>query len=162
MPGGYNFSGQLPTKQEPHMPRTVLPVAAILAGLFFSLLPARAGGPADVIYHGGDIVTIDDTNPTAQAVAVEGGKIVAVGKKDDVLQLKGDATRVIDLKGKTLLPGFIDAHSHLMVVGLQRSVANLLPPPDGKGDSVASLQRLLREWAASDAARRIGGGKVIL
>src|SRR5262249_44504498 len=116
------------------MPRTVLSVAAVLAGLFFGLLPARAGDPADVIYHGGDVVTIDDKNPTAEAVAVGGGKIAAVGKKDDVFRHKGDATRVIDLNGKTLLPGFIDAHGHLMGVGLQRSVANLFPPPDGKGD----------------------------
>jgi predicted amidohydrolase YtcJ len=144
------------------MPRIALSVGAVFAGFFFSGLPARAADPADVIYHGGDIVTIEDKNPTAEAVAVKGGKIVAVGNKGDVFKIKGDATRVIDLDGKTLAPGFIDAHGHLMGVGLQRSVANLLPPPDGKGDSIAGLQALLKEWAAGDAAKRIGGGKLIV
>src|SRR5262249_48931622 len=134
----------------------------LLAGLIFSVPPAWAAEPADVIYHGGDIVTIDDRNPTAEAVAVTGGKIVAVGKKDDVFKLRGDASKVIDLSVKTLLPGFIDAHGHLMGVGLQRSIAGLLPPPDGTGDGIAGLQALLKEWAASAAARRIVGGKLIL
>jgi hypothetical protein len=47
---------------------------------------AREQNPADTIYHGGDIVTIDDKNPSAQAVAVKDGKIVAVGTKDDVFK----------------------------------------------------------------------------
>src|SRR5262245_28520731 len=144
------------------MARRVRSATTALTALLLCVLPARAADQADAIYHGGDIVTIDDKNPTAEAVAVEGGKIVAVGKKDDVFKLKGDATKVIDLNGKTLLPGFIDAHGHLMGVGLQRSIASLLPPPDGKGDGIAGLQALLQEWAASAAARRIVGGKLIL
>jgi predicted amidohydrolase YtcJ len=88
----------------------------VFAGLFFTVLPARAADPADVISHGGDIVTIDDQNPTAQAAAVEGGKLVAVGKKAAVFKLKGDATTVIGLNGKALVPGFIDAHGHLFAL----------------------------------------------
>ena len=76
------------------------------------------------------MVTIDDKNPTAEAVAIKGGKIVAVGTKADVLRLKGDDTRLIDLGGKTLLPGFVDGHGHCFAVGVQAAAANLLAPPD--------------------------------
>jgi predicted amidohydrolase YtcJ len=118
---------------------------AVTAGC--SKPPAQAQiNAAEIIYTGGDIVTINDRQPSAEALAVKGGKILAVGKKDDVFKLKDDATKVIDLGGKTLVPGFLDAHGHFMSVGIQRSVANLLPPPDGKGDSIAGLQALLKEW----------------
>ena len=106
---------------------------------------AYAQNPADAIYHGGDIVTIDDKNPTAEAVAVKDGKIVAVGKKDDVLALKGDATKVIDLKGKTLVPGFIDGHSHF-INSLQVSrQANCFSPPAGPANSIADIVAELKK-----------------
>jgi len=92
----------------------LLQLVIAIAWLAGSAAFALAQNPADAIYHGGDIVTIDDRNPTAQAVAVKDGKIAAVGKNDDVFKLKGDATKVIDLKGKTLVPGFIDGHSHFI------------------------------------------------
>src|SRR5262249_49388657 len=82
--------------------------------LFLFAASARSQGPAEAIYHGGDIVTVDVKNPSAEALAVKGGKIVAVGKKADVLKLKGDSTKVIDLGGKTLVPGFLDGHSHFI------------------------------------------------
>jgi hypothetical protein len=67
---------------------------------------------ADTIYTGGDIVTIDDGQPTAESVAVKDGRIVGVGDRDNVArQHQGTDTRVVDLGGKTLLPGFIDPHS---------------------------------------------------
>ncbi len=142
------------------MARLFLAIAALCGGLLSASV--RAADLADAIYHGGNIVTVNDKNPTAEAVAVKDGKIVAVGKKDEVLKLKGEGTELIDMKGKTLLPGFIDSHGHMTNVGLQRSVANLLPPPDGKGDSVAGVQRLLKEWAASDASKRIASGRLII
>jgi predicted amidohydrolase YtcJ len=80
---------------------------------------AHAQNPADAIYHGGPIITVDDKNPTAEAVAVTDGKIVAVGKKDDVLKFKGDTTKMIDLGGKTLVPGFIDGHSHFIQMNIK-------------------------------------------
>jgi len=72
------------------------------------------GQVADTIYHGGDVITIDDKNPTAEAVAIKGGKIVAVGKKADVLKLKGDNTKLIELGGKSLLPGFVDGPAEVV------------------------------------------------
>ena len=69
--------------------------------------------PADLILFDGVVWTVDRSRPTAEAVAVRGDRIVRVGRDKDVLALKGPDTRLIDLDGKMLLPGFIDAHTHL-------------------------------------------------
>jgi predicted amidohydrolase YtcJ len=110
--------------------------------------------PADAIYHGGDIVTIDDTNPIAEAVAIKDGRIVAVGAKVDVLKLKGENSKIIDLGGKALLPGFVDGHGHCMYVGVQAASANLLAPPDHTVKNIADLQAELKKWAAGDTAKK--------
>ena len=98
----------------------------------------------------GTVLTIDDANPRAEAVAVKDGKILAVGKKDDVLKTKGDATKLVDLGGKTMLPGFVDAHGHVFAGGIQALSANLLAPPDGDVKDIASLQQTLRDWMAAN------------
>jgi predicted amidohydrolase YtcJ len=59
-----------------------------------------------------------------------------------------------DLKGRTLLPGFVDGHGHITGVGIQALVANALPPPDGRNDSVAALQQTLRDWMAANPWHR--------
>lgn len=123
--------------------------------LFAALLltyTAEAGVPADVIYFNGTVVTIDDRHPSAEAVAIAGGRIIAVGDRASVLNLRDKHTRMEDLDGKTLLPGFVDAHGHVSLTGLQAVSANLLPAPDGMGNSIADLQRLLREYAAGPIA----------
>lgn len=104
----------------------------------------------DVIYHGGTILTIDDQTPSAEAVAVRDGKIIAVGSKDDVLKAKGSATKLVDLAGRTMLPGFVDAHGHVMGGGLQALSANLLAPPDGEVRDIASLQQTLKDWMSEN------------
>jgi hypothetical protein len=114
-----------------------------------------AKAPRDVaatIYTGGTIVTVNDAQPAADAIAVKDGKILAVGAKDEVLALKGAATEVVDLAGRTMLPGFIDAHGHVFNVGVQAAAANLLAPPDGQVTDVASLQAALRTWAETSPA----------
>ena len=118
--------------------------------------PVFAQGPADAIYHGGDIVTIDDKNPIADAVAVKDGKIVAVGKKDDVLKRKGDGTRLIDLRGRCLLPGFVDGHGHCFGTGLQAASANLLAPPDHTVTDIPGLVGELKKYAATETAKKYG------
>ena len=105
---------------------------------------------ADSIYHNGIIITINEAQPRAEAVALMDGKILAVGTKDEVLKRKGDATKLIDLKGRTMLPGFFDAHGHVMGGGLQALSANVLAPPDGKVKDIASLQQTLRDWVAEN------------
>jgi predicted amidohydrolase YtcJ len=113
---------------------------------------------ADVIYVGGPIITMDDQRPTAEAVAVRAGRIVAVGARASIERAhKEPTTKMIDLGGHTLLPGFIDAHGHMWAAGVQAVAANLLPPPDGPVRSIADLQEQLRRWiATSPIARDFG------
>jgi predicted amidohydrolase YtcJ len=69
---------------------------------------------ADVVYFNGKIVTLDSVNSTVGAVAVKDGKIVKVGSSDEMKKLAGSSTRLVDLDGKTVVPGLIDAHCHPM------------------------------------------------
>ena len=78
----------------------------------FCLMISAAGLAADIILMNGKIVTVDDRFTIAQAVAIKGQRIVAVGRSEEVRKLAGSGTRVIDLKGKTVIPGLIDNHSH--------------------------------------------------
>jgi hypothetical protein len=111
-----------------------------------------------VIYSGGPIITMTDANPTAEAVLVRAGRIVAVGTRSAVEARANAPVRHVDLAGKALLPGFFDAHGHVVMVGLQALAANLLPAPDGEGNDIPSLQRLLRDWIAHNGpiVRRYG------
>ena len=101
---------------------------------------------ADTIYSGGDIVTVVDTQPTAEAVAVKDGKIVAVGARADVERAhKGATTQMVDLAGKTLMPGFLDAHSHYISALTVANQVNLYAPPAGPGtDPDAMVRELLK------------------
>jgi predicted amidohydrolase YtcJ len=119
-------------------------VSIAVAWLAYTAALTHAQSPADAIYHGGDIVTIDDSNPAAAAIAIRDGTIVAVGTEDDVFKFKGDVTKVIELKGKTLVPGFIDGHSHF-INSLQVSrQANCFSPPAGPAKSIADIVAELR------------------
>src|SRR6266478_2860784 len=89
--------------------------AFALAILGFVALPTRtlfAQATADMIMHNGKILTVDGKFSTAEAVAVAGDKIVAVGNDNDIMKLAKPSTQVIDLKGKTVIPGLIDTHRH--------------------------------------------------
>ena len=91
---------------------------------------------ADTLYVGGEIVTVDDKQPGAEALAVKGGKIVAVGARADVEKAhKGANTKIVDLVGKALLPGFLDAHSHYISSLSVAKQVNLYAPPAGPGFS---------------------------
>jgi len=129
-------------------PFTLLMAAAVLS----STAVLAAEPPAERIWSGGSILTMNDKGMRAEAVAERGGRIVAVGSKAEVMKLKGAGTELIDLKGRTLLPGFVDAHGHVMMGGLQALSANLLAPPDGKVKDIASLKQSLREWIAANEA----------
>ena len=75
-------------------------------------LPATIPAAPEVIYHNGVVLAMQDGLPRAEAIAVRNGRIVAVGDDDDVLALRKAPTRVVDLGGRTVLPGFIDSHAH--------------------------------------------------
>lgn len=72
---------------------------------------------ADLIFVNGQVVTVDSRNTVAEGVAVLGDRILAVGRKEDVLDFKGPRTRVVDVKGRAVLPGLIDSHAHVASQG---------------------------------------------
>ena len=101
------------------------------------------------VYYGGDIITMEgDSARYAEAVVVKDGKILFVGSQAEAMKAAGSGHVMIDLKGQTMLPGFIDAHGHLFASGIQGLAANLLPPPDGKGATIPDLVNLTKAWIA--------------
>jgi predicted amidohydrolase YtcJ len=93
--------------------------AAIFICLVTNNLPAQSKPVADLIITNAKIWTVDKAHPTAQAVAVLGDRIIAVGSNADVDVLRGHDTKVINAGGKLVLPGFNDAHVHFVSGGLQ-------------------------------------------
>jgi predicted amidohydrolase YtcJ len=79
--------------------------------------PMSRSMAADLVLRGATVITVAATMPFAEAVAVRGGTIVAVGSAGDVEPLVGAGTRVLDLAGRTVVPGFIDSHTHNVHVG---------------------------------------------
>ena len=82
----------------------------------FALLPTIRT-EAELVLWNGNLVTVDDAQPRARAVAVAGGRFLAVGSDDDVLNLVSARTKKVDLGGRTVVPGFIDGHAHLAYSG---------------------------------------------
>ena len=107
----------------------------------FSLFPLEMQKP-DLILHNGNVFTVNIREPRAQAVAISRGRIVAVGGDAEILNLAAPATKRIDLGKKTVLPGFIDAHSHPAMAGLMH-----LRMVDCDLRSIAAIQAALRERA---------------
>ena len=103
--------------------------------------PALAAPPADSVILGGPIYTADDAAPTAEAVAISGGRIVYVGSRAGVSAFTGPATQTLDLKGAALFPGFTDSHAHLNGVGQRELTLNL----EGSA-SAAEVAQKLKAW----------------
>lgn len=101
------------------------PLAAIvIVALLISGHPDRVvGQEAELILFNGNVVTVDDQRPHVQAVAIIGDEIFRTGTDAEILKFRSDRTRVIDLHGKTVVPGFIESHAHL--TGIGRMLTNL-------------------------------------
>src|SRR5260370_25186960 len=83
----------------------------------FSLFPLEQEKP-DLILHNGHMVTMNAADPVAEAVAISRGRLFAVGKNADVMNLAAPGVRKLDLGGNTALPGFLHAHSHPPIAGV--------------------------------------------
>ncbi len=103
-----------------------------------------AANAAETIYRGGTILTMDDTRKEVQAVAVAGGKILAAGDEAEVMKTKTDATKVVDLGGKTLMPSFIDSHGHFINAPQIVKWANVSGPPVGPITKIADIVPVLQ------------------
>jgi len=112
----------------------------LLGGL--ALAPARRMEPELILFHG-NMITVDAAQPRAEAVAIADGRFIAVGTDDDIRALATAGTRKIDLEGKTVLPGFIDAHSHPAASGRQH-----LREVDCDLRTIDAIQKAIRERAA--------------
>jgi predicted amidohydrolase YtcJ len=108
-----------------------------------SLFPPLDTQKPDLILYNGNFFTVDDLQPSAQAVTISNGRFFAVGSNSEVLNLAAAGVKKIDLSGKTVLPGFIDAHCHPSSAGVDMVVAVNCDLP-----SIAAIQAALRERAA--------------
>ena len=81
--------------------------------------------PADIVFKNGNIYTVNERQPHAEAIAVKGDRIVFVGSNAEVKRYEGTETRIVDLKGGTVVPGLTDSHNHLIGVGQREMTLNL-------------------------------------
>ena len=96
------------------------PINCLLSiGLFIA--SAAFGQPAETILKNGKIISADDKSHVYQAMAIRDGKIIALGKKGDLKAWQGDKTNIIDLQGKSVIPGLIDSHMHAIRAALSYS-----------------------------------------
>ncbi|MGH9703735.1 MAG: amidohydrolase [Candidatus Acidiferrales bacterium] len=93
---------------------------------------------ATLILHSGKIITVDRNDDVVEAVAIRDGRILAVGTDREVLRLQGPGTQVIDLHGRTVIPGFIDSHSHPTLDGLK-----IFQPDLSKAASLAEIIQIM-------------------
>ena len=104
----------------------------------------------DNIYVNAQIITMEPNCPSAQALATSKSRIVDIGEQDRIFSLAGKKTKIFDLGGRTILPGFIDAHSHFLYAGLYDAfLVNLKSPPLGSIKNIDDLVVKLREVAIS-------------
>ncbi|MDN3205058.1 amidohydrolase [Algoriphagus sediminis] len=98
---------------------------AIFGILSVACSPQRAE-EADLIFTNGVIYTVDESNPKVEAVAIKDGMILNLGNNQDILAHTGNNTEVMDLQGKTMTPGFIESHGHLMGIGYNKLELDLM------------------------------------
>jgi predicted amidohydrolase YtcJ len=116
---------------------------------------AANGSPPELVLLGGAVYTVDAARRWAEAVAIRGGRIIAVGADADVRPLIGPGTDVLELGGRMVLPGFQDAHVHPPAGGLELMRCNL-----SDAHSIEDYARIIREFAAThpDEPWILGGG----
>ena len=110
------------------------------------------------MYYGGDIITMEGDSATyAEALVEKDGKILFVGAKDEAMKQAGKGHKMVNLEGKTLVPGFVDGHAHFGGFGAQAVTANLLASPDGNCDDIPSLIQALKDWYAANGTDKTNG-----
>ncbi len=105
---------------------------------------------ADLVLLNGKIVTVDPSETIAEAVAVKGGRFLKVGSSEEIRRLAGKKTRIIDLKGKTVLPGLIDTHEHCLRKGMRGDWVDCTSPP------LATIDHLVEALAAKASEKAEG------
>jgi predicted amidohydrolase YtcJ len=123
-------------------------ILLVMLTLCFSCSKKEITQHASIIYTDGNVLTMNDNFPKAKAIAVKDGLIIdlSLNQEELINKYKGANTKLISFNEKTVIPGIIDAHSHITTVSVQAVSANLLPPPDGGATDIPSLQNILREF----------------
>jgi predicted amidohydrolase YtcJ len=103
----------------------IVAFAKLLVLTTASCVFAQANQSADLVVVNAKVATMNDANPTCEAIAVKGDRILAVGKNADIKKLVGDETKTIDAKGKFLMPGFIEGHGHFLRLGESKMMLDL-------------------------------------
>lgn len=99
------------------------------------------------VYYNGDIINMVSKSPAYEEALVEkNGKIIFIGGSKSAMEVAGNDHKMIDLKGKTLLPGFIDGHAHFASFAAQAIGAQILPPPDAGANNIPALIDILKVW----------------
>jgi predicted amidohydrolase YtcJ len=120
-------------------------------GVLMKIALRTPQAPAHQVFINGNVLTMDANNTVAEALSTRGELIEAVGSTDEIMALVGDDTEVVDLRGRTLLPGFIDAHGHFPGSGLRVVAADLNSPPIGSNKTMAEVMTALKEQAEKSA-----------
>jgi hypothetical protein len=119
--------------------------ATLIAGLIVGAQRDDSAGPVDLIVHNAHVYTADGDGTMADAVAIRGNQILRVGAERDVLRLQRPQTVMIDARGGAVLPGFNDAHLHLIEGGLALDKVSLLGTT-----TVAGIQQQISDWAGAN------------
>jgi len=109
---------------------------------------------AETIFRGGTIITMNDNRRQVDAIAIADGRIVAAGTEPEVMKTRTEATRIVDLDGKTLMPAFIDAHGHFMNAPQIVRWANVSGPPVGPITQIADFVPVLQEHVKKHGIKR--------
>ena len=118
---------------------------------------AQAADPADLVLVNGKVVTVDDRFTIAQAVAIKGQRIAAVGSTADMRKLAGPSAKVIDLRGRTVIPGLIDNHAHFVRVAEKWHSEMRLDGVTSRAEVVSMLQKRVRAAKPGDWIVALGG-----
>jgi len=106
--------------------------------------------PAAKVFVNADVVTMAETRSNAEAISVHNGIILGIGSEKDVIASAGANAIIRDMEGHTILPGFIDAHGHLLAGAPMALMADLQPPPAGNVTSIPELIDTLKLWHAKN------------
>ncbi|MFC2005427.1 amidohydrolase family protein [Chloroflexota bacterium] len=111
---------------------------------------------SDMVLFNGKVVSVDASESIAEAVAVKFGRILAVGSNEQIKSLIGSKTRVIDLKGRTVIPGLIESHCHISTAeGLQRAMGVIDASYEGGVSSLDDILAKIAEQAKKEAEGRM-------
>lgn len=123
--------------------------SSVFLGLIVAAATHAAPPAADLIVHDARIHTVDAARPSARAMAIRDGRIVFVGSEREAMSLRGANTRLLDLDGRTVIPGMIDAHAHLLGLGQGLQTLDLR----GTGSYDAVIAKVLERRDATSAGR---------